>query len=131
MRLENMNLLINLAVLLILGFILGYERARSNKVIGARSVTLILLGAFTFTFISTVVGGDPARIIAQVVSGVGFIGAGIVFKDGVSIRNLTTAILVWLISAIGCLLALSLRVEAIAISTITYLVLKVYPKFKN
>jgi len=126
-----MNLLINLAVLLILGFILGYERARSNKVIGARSVTLILLGAFTFTFISTVVGGDPARIIAQVVSGVGFIGAGIVFKDGVSIRNLTTAILVWLISAIGCLLALSLRVEAIAISTITYLVLKVYPKFKN
>ena len=126
-----MHLLINLAVLLILGFILGYERARSNKVIGARSVTLILLGAFTFTFISTVVGGDPARIIAQVVSGVGFIGAGIVFKDGVNIRNLTTAILVWLISAIGCLLALSLRVEAIAISIITYLVLKVYPKFKN
>lgn len=123
--------ILNLIILLILGFTLGYERARSNKVIGARSVTLILLGAFTFTFISTVVGGDPARIIAQVVSGVGFIGAGIVFKDGVSIRNLTTAILVWLISAIGCLLALSLRVEAIVISTITYLVLKVYPKFKN
>lgn len=123
--------ILNLIILLILGFTLGYERARSNKVIGARSVTLILLGAFTFTFISTVVGGDPSRIIAQVVSGVGFIGAGIVFKDGVSIRNLTTAILVWLISAIGCLLALSLRVEAIAISTITYLVLKVYPKFKN
>lgn len=126
-----LNLAYNLSVLLVLGFILGYERAKSNKVVGARSVTLILLGAFTFTWISTQVGGDPARIIAQVVSGVGFIGAGIVFKDGTNIRNLTTAILVWTLSGIGCLLALSLRVEAVIISTIVYLILEVYPKFKS
>lgn len=123
--------ILNLIILLILGFILGYERAKSNKVIGARSVTLILLGAFIFTWISTQVGGDPARIIAQIVSGVGFIGAGIVFKDGTNIRNLTTAILVWTLSGIGCLVALNLRLEAILVSIVVYLILEVYPKFKN
>ena len=125
------DLLINLIIALVLGLILGYERAQSHKVIGARSISLILLGAFTFTFISTKVGGDPSRIIAQVVSGVGFIGAGIVFKDVDSIKNLTTAILVWTISAIGCLIALGYRIESILIATIVYIILKIYPKFKN
>lgn len=125
------DLIINLSIALILGFILGFERAQSHKVIGARSISLILLGAFTFTFISTKVGGDPSRIIAQVVSGVGFIGAGLVFKDGGSIKNLTTAILVWTISAIGCLIALGYRIESILIATIVYIILKIYPKFKN
>lgn len=124
-----LDLLINLTITLCLGFLIGYERAKSHKVIGVRSVSLILLGAFTFTLISTKVGGDPARIIAQVVSGVGFIGAGLVFKDGASIKNLTTAILVWMTSAIGCLIALSYRIESILIAIIVYLILKIYPKF--
>jgi putative Mg2+ transporter-C (MgtC) family protein len=113
------------------GFILGAERA-SHNLIGVRTVTLILLGSFVFTYISSRVGGDPTRIIAQVVTGTGFIGAGIIFKDGVkNIHNLTTAVLVWVLAALGCLIASNLRIEAIVITGVIYIILKLYKKFFN
>jgi len=123
------HLLIDLALLLIIGAVIGYERQKTHGIIGVRSVTLVLLGSFIFTLISTFVGGDPARIIAQVVTGTGFIGAGLIFKrDADSINNITTAILIWCLSALGCLIALSHRIEAIIIATIIMVVLKFYKK---
>lgn len=124
-----MNFLINLVVLLLIGYILGSERASSHNLIGIRTVTLILLGSFVFTYISTKIGGDPARIIAQVVTGTGFIGAGIIFKDGIkNIHNLTTAVLVWVLAALGCMISLSMRIESLIITIIIYIVLKIYKK---
>lgn len=123
-----MDFLINLLILLIVGYILGSERA-SHNLIGIRTVTLILLGAFVFTYISSRVGGDPARIVAQVVTGTGFIGAGIIFKDGIqNVHNLTTAVLVWVLAALGCLISLSMRIESLVITIIIYVVLKIYKK---
>ena len=113
-----MDFLINLLILLLVGYILGSERA-----------TLILLGAFVFTYISSRVGGDPARIVAQVVTGTGFIGAGIIFKDGIkNVHNLTTAVLVWVLAALGCLISLSMRIESLVITIIIYVVLRIYKK---
>ena len=124
-----MNFLINLVVLLLIGYILGSERASSHNLIGIRTVTLILLGSFVFTYISTKIGGDPARIIAQVVTGTGFIGVGIIFKDGIkNIHNLTTAVLVWVLAALGCMISLSMRIESLVITIIIYTVLKIYKK---
>jgi len=124
-----MNFLINLVVLLLIGYILGSERASSHNLIGVRTVTLILLGSFIFTYISTKIGGDPARIIAQVVTGTGFIGAGIIFKDGIkNIHNLTTAVLVWVLAALGCMISLSMRIESLIITIIIYIVLRIYKK---
>jgi putative Mg2+ transporter-C (MgtC) family protein len=124
-----MDFLINLLILLIVGYILGSERANSHNLIGIRTVTLILLGAFVFTYISSRVGGDPARIVAQVVTGTGFIGAGIIFKDGIqNVHNLTTAVLVWVLAALGCLISLSMRIESLVITIIIYVVLKIYKK---
>ena len=121
-----MNLIINLIILVCVGFLRGAEREQSHKVIGVRSTILVLLGAFIFTFISTKVGGDPARIIAQVVCGSGFIGAGIIFKnDASSIFNLTTAIFVWVLSGLGCMIALGLYPESILISIIVFIILKI------
>ena len=121
------NLIINLLLLLLIGFIIGYERQVHHKVIGIRSTSLVLLGAFVFTYISTLVGGDPARIIAQVSTAIGFVGGGIIFKNGIQdIKNLTTAILVWVLSAIGCLLALGFRLEALLISAIVMILLRSY-----
>ena len=121
-----MDFLINLLILLIVGYILGSERA-SHNLIGIRTVTLILLGAFVFTYISSRVGGDPARIVAQVVTGTGFIGAGIIFKDGIqNVHNLTTAVLVWVLAALGCLISLSMRIESLVITIVIYVVLKIY-----
>lgn len=119
-----LELIINLVLLLIIGFVIGTERERKHKVIGIRSTSLVLLGSFIFTYISTLIGGDPARIIAQIVTGVGFIGAGIIFKHGMyDIKNLTTAVLVWTLSAVGCLIALSFRIEAIVITAVILLIL--------
>ena len=127
-----LNLLINLLLLLIIGFVVGFERQKKHKAIGIRSTSLVLLGAFIFTYISTLVGGDPARIIAQVVTGVGFIGAGIIFKHGThDIQNLTTAVLVWTLSAVGCLLALSFRLEAIIITFVIMIILHGYKFLTN
>lgn len=126
-----MDFLINLLILLIVGYILGSERA-SHNLIGIRTVTLILLGAFVFTYISSRVGGDPARIVAQVVTGTGFIGAGIIFKDGIqNVHNLTTAVLVWVLAALGCLISLSMRIESLVITIIIYVVLRIYKKIFN
>lgn len=123
------HLLIDLVLLLIVGAVIGNEREKTHGIIGKRSITLVLLGTFIFTLISTIVGGDPSRIIAQVVSGTGFIGAGLIFKRGAdSINNVTTAILIWCVSALGCLIGLSHRVEAVIITVVIMIVLKYYKK---
>lgn len=125
-----LQLLINLSLLLLIGFILGLEREKAHKIIGARSTILILLGSFIFTYISTKIGGDPSRIIAQIVCGSGFIGAGIIFKDNArSISNLTTAIFVWVLSGLGCMFALGLY-EVVLFSIIIFIILKIKPKWK-
>ena len=116
---------VNLVILILCGFILGYERQKTNKVIGIRSVILLMLGSFIFTYISTRIGGDPSRVAAQIASGVGFIGAGIIWKDkSTNIANLTTAILIWVIAALGSMIAIELFMEAIIITGIIYIILK-------
>lgn len=117
--------LFNLVVLLACGFVLGYERQKTNKVIGIRSVILLMLGSFIFTYISTRIGGDPSRVAAQIASGVGFIGAGIIWKDkSTSISNLTTAILIWVIAALGSMISIGLLKESILITIVIYIVLR-------
>ena len=124
-----MNNLINIWLLLAIGIILGHERKSHNNVIGIRTITLVLLGSFIFTYISTQIGGDPARIIAQVVSGTGFIGAGLILKKDENVHNLTTAVLIWCLSGMGCLIALDFCTEAIILTVIIYIVLKYYKHF--
>lgn len=117
--------LFNLVVLLACGFVLGYERQKTNKVIGIRSVILLMLGSFIFTYISTRIGGDPSRVAAQIASGVGFIGAGIIWKStSTNISNLTTAILIWILAALGSMISIGLLKEAIVITIIIYIVLR-------
>lgn len=84
------------------GFFIGLERESRNKDAGISTHTLVILGAMIFTFLSQIV--DPAsksRIAAQIVTGVGFLGAGLIIKDGATVRNLTTAASIWFAAAIG------------------------------
>lgn len=124
---------INLVLLLAAGIMLGLERQKSHGIVGVRSVTLMLLGAFIFSYLSIRIGGDPSRVAAQVVSGVGFIGAGLVFKkDADKIANVTTAILMWCLAALGCLFGLGFTREAVVMTIVMYLILKYYKKiFKD
>ncbi len=93
---------IDLALAIALGFLIGAERELRNKDAGISTHIFVICGAMLFTFMSMTV--DPAsksRIAAQIVSGIGFLGAGLILKDGASVRNLTTAASIWFAGAIG------------------------------
>ena len=102
-----------LVISLIGGFVIGAERELTNKWAGLRTHILVCLGACVFTLLSlhgfpphaNPVGGasvgDPARIAAQIVTGIGFIGGGTVLRQGLTIQGLTTAATLWICAAIG------------------------------
>jgi putative Mg2+ transporter-C (MgtC) family protein len=78
---------INLAVTLGLSAVIGFERQWRNRLAGLRTNTLVALGAATFIIFSALVPGEasPTRVAAQVVSGIGFLGAGLIFREGLSV----------------------------------------------
>src|SRR6476619_776522 len=96
---------INLAVALGLSAVIGFERQWRNRLAGLRTNTLVSLGAATFVVFEAIVPGDasPTRVAAQVVSGIGFLGAGLIFREGLSVRGLNTAATLWCSAAIGVL----------------------------
>lgn len=99
-----------------LGAVIGVEREFGAQPAGLRTHMLVCLGAALFTLVGADLHqGDPARIAAQIVTGVGFLGGGAIFKEGVNIRGLTTAGSLWVTAAIG--LAVGLRAWAAAIAT--------------
>ncbi len=99
---------------IVLGYLIGVERELHGKVVGTRTISLIVIGTALYVLMSpTIIGGDNSRIIAQVVSGIGFLGAGIIFKDGDSVKGLTTAATVWCAAAVGGLCGFGMFAEAI------------------
>lgn len=96
-------MIIQLIFSIVLGFLIGLERESSGKDIGIRTTSLITLGSTLFTLISTNLAGDPTRIVGQIVTGVGFIGAGLIFKEKNHTHGLTTAATIWCAAAIGSL----------------------------
>lgn len=99
---------------IVLGYLIGVERELHGKVVGTRTISLIVIGTALYVLMSpTIIGGDNSRIIAQVISGIGFLGAGIIFKDGDSVKGLTTAATVWCAAAVGGLCGFGMFAEAI------------------
>lgn len=111
---DYLDFLIRISVCFVLGIIIGLERQYRRKTAGIRTITLVSLGAFLFVSISNLSqAGDVTRIAAQVVSGIGFLGAGVILRDGTNIRGLNTAATLWCSAAIGALTALGLLSEAV------------------
>jgi len=104
---EFNDIVIRIVVAVLLGAIVGAEREYHNKSAGFRTMIMIALGSALFTVLSLQiyeeypVVSDPTRIISYIVSGIGFLGAGAILKEGVSIRGMTTAASVWLVAALG------------------------------
>jgi putative Mg2+ transporter-C (MgtC) family protein len=96
---------IDLAAAVVLASVIGVERQWRNRLAGLRTNTLVALGAASFVVFSSLVPGDgsPTRIAAQVVSGIGFLGAGLIFREGASVRGLNTAATLWCSAAVGVL----------------------------
>lgn len=96
---------IRLVVASVLGALIGLEREIHDHPAGMRTHLLVSLGSAGFTLLSirafTEGGGDPGRIAAQIVTGVGFLGAGAILKEGATVRGLTTAASLWAVAAVG------------------------------
>ena len=100
---NELDFALRLGLCLVFGAAIGVERELRNKPAGISTNCFVMAGACLFTFISQAIDpNSPARIAAQVVSGVGFLGAGMILKsDGNKVKNLTTAAAVWFAAAIG------------------------------
>lgn len=117
--------LIRLTLAAFLSGLVGFEREARQKAAGLRTHMLIGLGAALFTLISGAAFqfGDPTRIAAQVVSGVGFLGAGAIFREGANVRGLTTAAGIWAVAAIGMTAGAGLLVGATLATAIALTIL--------
>jgi putative Mg2+ transporter-C (MgtC) family protein len=83
---------------------IGLEREYRRHPAGLRTMAMVSVGSCLFTLLGTVVGGnnvDPTRIAAQVVTGIGFLGAGAILRQGITVHGLTTAASIWVVAAIG------------------------------
>lgn len=93
--------LIRLAVALLIGGLIGAEREYHSKAAGFRTMIMICVGSALFTMASQRIGDEGDRIAANIVNGIGFLGAGIIFKEESRVRGLTTAATVWVVGALG------------------------------
>ncbi len=93
---------LRLGLALVLGSAIGIERQWQQKMAGLRTNALVALGAAGFVVFSGLVGeGDPTRIAAQIVTGIGFLGAGVILREGINVHGLNTAATLWCSAMVG------------------------------
>ena len=126
--------LLRLLVAMLLGLGIGLEREyRSDtpRAAGMRTLALVAMGSALFTLISAYgfaafrVTTDPSRVAAQIVTGIGFLGAGVIVKEGFSLRGLTTAASIWVASAIGVVLGAGSYWTGLAAAVVTLVALSI------
>lgn len=121
----------------LLGGLIGLERSRHGRQAGFRTYSLVCLAATALVAIiphghAAISMGDPAsRVIQGLLTGVGFLGAGLIIKDGLSVKGLTTAASVWLTSALGVLIGSGMIGAALFMALLTLLILSVFRKAED
>jgi putative Mg2+ transporter-C (MgtC) family protein len=117
--LTNQEVLLRMAVSLVVGLIIGFERTMQHKPAGIRTYSLVCIGSTMFMIVSAygiqavplgnlMHAGDPGRVAAQIVTGIGFLGAGVILQDRGRIRGLTTAAEMWTTAGLGMAVGLGL-----------------------
>ena len=129
------NILLKICLATALGAIVGIERERSERAAGLRTHALVALGAAVFMLTSAfgfkdvlgtpAVGLDPSRVAAQIVTGIGFLGAGAIIFQNEMVRGLTTAASIWVVAAIGMAAAGGMYVLAVSSTALTLIVLAI------
>lgn len=111
---------IRIGAALLSGLLIGIEREIRNKNAGLKTNALVSLGAAVFVLVSLHFRGEPSvditRVMGQVVTGIGFIGAGVILHTGTTVRGLTTAATVWCSAGAGCLAAVGLYAELLILT---------------
>jgi putative Mg2+ transporter-C (MgtC) family protein len=115
----DVNDIISMITSIVCGGIIGFERELKNKSTGLRTIVLISLGSTIFSIVSRHGAGTDDRISANIITGIGFIGAGVIFKDKMSVLGLTTAAVIWTAAAIGMTAGVGYHGLAIVFTLIT------------
>lgn len=108
------------------GGLLGWQREKIGKVAGPRTYALVAIGSTLFTFLSLNAFGasNPAQVAAQIITGVGFLGAGMIFKkDSGVVEGLTTAAGLWAVSAVGMAIGAGWYIPAFLVTVVLFIVL--------
>lgn len=124
--------LIKIGMAVVVGGLIGAEREYQDKAAGFRTIILITLGSTLFTIFSLSMdpGNTQTRIAANIVTGIGFLGAGAIVREGGRIAGLTTAATIWLSAAMGMGIGAGHLIFVVAATIVTILVLLVFPKLE-
>lgn len=128
--LTNQTIIIRLLLAIILGGLVGFEREKSKKFAGFKTNILVCLGSTLISMTSSIFGGDPSRIAAQVVTGIGFIGAGAIMRTKNRVIGLTTAATLWVVACIGLTVGIGFYSAAILTSLFVFIILELTYFFK-
>lgn len=131
---ELMVYLVPILVSTLAGGLIGIEREYRDKSAGFRTMILIAIGSTLFTIISQKLGmpeKESTRIAASIVTGIGFIGAGVVLRDGANIRGITTAASIWLVAALGMASGIGEFILVGAVTLLALIVLWALPPFER
>ncbi len=118
----------------LVGGLIGIEREYRDKSAGFRTMILISVGSCLFTIFSEVMGGpddEVSRIAASIVIGVGFLGAGVIVKDGPTIRGLTTAASIWLVASLGMGAGIGEYPLVLIVTLLALIILLILPPFER
>lgn len=139
MAITTWEVLIRLAVACLLGGLIGLERESLNRPAGLRTYTLVCMGSALAMIVSlemyyqfhNTVNADPGRIAAQVVSGIGFLGAGTIMREGATVRGLTTAAGLWVVACIGLAAGAGMYLPAVIATVLSLFVLVYFYHFED
>jgi putative Mg2+ transporter-C (MgtC) family protein len=133
----------HMAIALILGWIVGYQRYFTGRAAGSQVYCLVSTTACAVTMVAgypslwywgtshDANGGDPTRVIGAILTGIGFLGAGIIVQSGVSVRGLTTAATIWCSSSIGILVGTGFYLPAIGLTSLFVVSLSAIPRIEH
>jgi len=129
------DIIIPCTLAMIFGGAIGLQRERHERPAGLRTHTLVCLGSTVFTLVSYIgftsfSGIDASRIAAGIVTGIGFIGAGVIFRQGPLVRGVTTAASIWIVAAIGVSLGVKLYYLAVITAVLGFLILSILKSFE-
>lgn len=127
----DVQMFLRLLIAVVLGALVGYERERAGKPAGVRTHGMVSLGAALFAVVSIHgFGGtsDPARVAAQIVTGIGFLGAGAILHQRSNVHGLTTAASLWVTAAIGLAVGVGMVLMSLATAVLVFLLLRYGPR---
>ncbi|MBX7225252.1 MAG: MgtC/SapB family protein [Chitinophagales bacterium] len=126
-----LKILMRLGFAVVVGAIIGGEREYKNKAAGFRTIIMICMGSTLLTSIASELNHpDPSRIMANIVTGIGFLGAGVIFKEGRSVSGITTAATIWMTAAIGMAIGCGLYEMAMISSVLVMLILILFSRIE-